>query len=115
METLTTNWLDQASCFGQDTEMFYADTVFSAENKKIIAKAKMFCKTCPVVADCLQYAINNQERFGVWGSFSTKERSAIRNHLGTKEITRDQAEQMVNKTVLEIKEAFRNKIFVEDK
>ncbi len=115
MSTLTTNWLDQAACFGQDTEIFYADTVFTSETKKIIAKAKVFCKSCPVVADCLQYAINNEEKFGVWGSFSAKERSTILSHLENKKITKHQAEQMVNRSVLEIKEAFRNKIFIEDK
>lgn len=114
MPTITINWLDEAACLGQGTDLFYSDTVYTAETKKIIAKAKMFCKSCPVVADCLQYAINNDERFGVWGSFSAKERSSIINHLDQKQITKQQAEQLVNKTVLSIKSEFKNKIFVED-
>jgi WhiB family redox-sensing transcriptional regulator len=113
MSTITINWLDEAACLGQGSDLFYADTVYTSETKKIIAKAKTFCKSCPVVADCLQYSINNDERFGVWGSFSSKERASIRNHLKTNEITKGQAEAMVNKTVLQVKDAFKNTIFVE--
>ena len=61
MSTITINWLDEAACLGQGTDLFYADTVYTSETKKIIAKAKNFCNSCPVVADCLQYAINNEE------------------------------------------------------
>jgi len=113
MSTITINWLDEAACLGQGTDLFYTDTVYTSETKKIIAKAKTFCNSCPVVADCLQYAINNEEKFGVWGSFSSKERASIRNHLKTNNITKDQAKAMVNKTVLQVKETFKNTIFVE--
>jgi WhiB family redox-sensing transcriptional regulator len=115
MKLITINWLDEAACLGQGADLFYSDEVFTPETKKVIAKAKMFCKSCPVVADCLQYAINNDERFGVWGSFSAKERSSIRNHLVDKQITKKQAEQMVNRNLLDVKHEFKNKIFVEDK
>ena len=115
MSVITINWLDQAACLGKGSDLFYADAIYTAENKKVIAKAKLFCKSCPVVADCLQYAINNDERFGVWGSFSAKERSTIKSHLNTDVIDRSQAEQIVNKTVMQVKEVFQNVIFVENK
>lgn len=36
--------------------------------------AKSVCRSCPVRTDCLDYAIANDERFGVWGGLSVEER-----------------------------------------
>ena len=113
MPVITINWLDQAACLGKGSDLFFTDPT-SHENKKVISKAKTFCKSCPVVAECLQYAINNDERFGVWGSFSAKERSTIKSHLNTDVIDLKQAKQIVNKTLMQVKETFPNVIFVEN-
>lgn len=115
MTSYSTSWMEEASCMGKGVEMFFADSTFTSTNKKIIAQAKAICKNCPVSADCLSYAFNNDESFGVWGSFSAKERSAIRKHFNIKTLSKGQAKQIVNKSVLEIKETFKNTIFVEGK
>lgn len=40
--------------------------------------AKAVCSLCPVRAECLAYALANNERHGVWGGLGQKERAALR-------------------------------------
>lgn len=114
MTLLTIKWLDQAACLGQGLNLFYFENLSTTETRKTVAKAKMICKSCPVVADCLQYAINNEERFGVWGSFSSKERAAIVNYFNLKEITIEESNKLVNQTILQLKRSVRDKEFIKN-
>jgi WhiB family redox-sensing transcriptional regulator len=43
--------------------------------KQATKTAKALCKTCPVVSECLTFALESNERFGVWGGLSASERS----------------------------------------
>lgn len=38
------------------------------------AEAKALCLRCPVRAECLQYADDNDEREGIWGGLTPQER-----------------------------------------
>lgn len=40
-------------------------------------QAKELCASCPVVADCLAWALDRQERHGVWGGLSERERDQL--------------------------------------
>lgn len=42
------------------------------------AEAKAICRLCPVQAQCLTYAVNNGEKFGIWGGRSERERRRMR-------------------------------------
>lgn len=44
---------------------------------KQAAAAKAVCATCPVRHPCLQYALNNGERFGIWGGLDEEERATL--------------------------------------
>lgn len=44
---------------------------------KRVAEAKTICATCPVKEQCLEFAIKNDERDGVWGGLTAKERKAL--------------------------------------
>ena len=61
------NWQEQAVCQGMDTETF-----FTMSNKGII-DAKRVCTACPVVDQCLDWALRH-EFWGVWGGMSSNER-----------------------------------------
>lgn len=39
--------------------------------------AKAVCQTCPKMAQCLEDALANKERFGIWGGMSERERAAV--------------------------------------
>ena len=41
-------------------------------------EAKKICTGCEVKAQCLEYALANDERFGIWGGLSERERRRLR-------------------------------------
>ena len=53
-----------------------ADEWFPDKGGPTVA-AKRVCAACPVITECLDYALANNERFGVWGGKSERERRAI--------------------------------------
>lgn len=61
-----------SSCRGVNPDLFYPER---GESTK---EAKAVCAGCPVRIDCLEYAIAHNERFGIWGGKSERERRAIR-------------------------------------
>ena len=65
-------WTDQAACRGTDTEIFFP------ANADEEAEALSICATCPVRAQCLDYAIRNRETYGIWGGTTPEQRRRIR-------------------------------------
>jgi WhiB family redox-sensing transcriptional regulator len=52
-----------------------ADTVFDLQKQR---EAALFCNTaCPVQAECLQFALNVDEEYGVWGGTTETERRLL--------------------------------------
>ena len=46
---------------GELTKVFFSDEL------RQIARAKQICATCPVIAECLEGALERREPWGVWG------------------------------------------------
>ena len=65
-------WTDSAECRGVETEIFYPS---SSEEE---AEALSICATCPVRAQCLDYAIRNREPYGIWGGATPEQRRRLR-------------------------------------
>jgi WhiB family redox-sensing transcriptional regulator len=66
-------WADDAACREVgDYEMWFPEKGGSA------ALAKAICKGCRVRAECLDYALDHGQHFGVWGGLSEKEREPLR-------------------------------------
>lgn len=66
------SWQLYANCLGVDPELFFPER--GASTKEI----KEICRSCVVREDCLEYALANTERFGIWGGISERERRRIR-------------------------------------
>lgn len=64
-------WYADALCPETDPEAFFPDKGGSTK------PAKRTCASCPVRELCLQYAIENNERFGVWGGLSERQRRVL--------------------------------------
>ena len=62
------DWTELAVCAQVDPEMFFP------EKGGATKEAKRLCFTCEVRKQCLDYAMANEERFGVWGGHSERER-----------------------------------------
>ena len=65
------SWQSEASCRGVDSELFFPATDEEA------GAAKAICETCPVRLACLAFSLERNERFGVWGGLTEKERAKL--------------------------------------
>jgi hypothetical protein len=70
-------WRDLAVCKGAYSVYFPAFNDMKKDSKHLYTEAKKVCSTCPVSGYCLDYAIENNEQYGVWGGKTPKE---IRAH-----------------------------------
>src|SRR5690349_25172464 len=66
------SWHDFANCLGVDPDLFFPERGASTR------EAKEVCRGCVVREDCLEYALANGEKFGIWGGMSERERRRIR-------------------------------------
>ena len=67
-------WMDQAICAGTDPEAFFPEKGGSTQS----AMARMVCRGCPVISECLDYALEHNAKFGIWGGLTDKERRGMR-------------------------------------
>ncbi|MEW2550327.1 WhiB family transcriptional regulator [Streptomyces zhihengii] len=76
-----TSWQSRGVCHGMDPED--ADAVFFPlpRDHEAIAEAKELCGWCPVRRDCLNYALENVLKEGVWGGLTEAERRPWHNGL----------------------------------
>lgn len=70
------SWQDRALCAETDPEAFFPEKGGST------ADAKRVCRACEVRAECLEYALANDERFGIWGGLSERERRRLQRPDG---------------------------------
>jgi WhiB family redox-sensing transcriptional regulator len=70
------HWSLNAACIGTETSTFYpADGERGMRRRVREAKAKAICSRCPVIAECLQWAIATNEPWGLWGGMTAEERA----------------------------------------
>lgn len=67
------DWREQGLCRQYDPDTFFGKTTPD------VHEAKRICRGCPVREQCTQFALDNDERFGVWGGLSQKELRALRS------------------------------------
>ncbi|TQK76222.1 transcription factor WhiB [Rarobacter incanus] len=66
------SWQDRALCAQTDPEAFFPEKGGSTR------EAKRVCVRCEVKAECLEYALEHDERFGIWGGLSERERRKLK-------------------------------------
>lgn len=66
------SWQNLANCFGVDPDLFFPERGASTR------EAKEVCLGCVVRLYCLEFALTNGEKFGIWGGMSERERRRIR-------------------------------------
>jgi WhiB family transcriptional regulator, redox-sensing transcriptional regulator len=72
-------WLKHAACRGPQASVFYAPPRFEPKNDRLRRErqAKAICADCTVRVDCLRFAIETGETFGVWGGLTEVERREL--------------------------------------
>ncbi len=69
------DWQERALCAQTDPEAFFPEKGGSTR------EAKRICLGCEVRAECLDYALAHDERFGIWGGLSERERRRLRRAI----------------------------------
>lgn len=64
-------WTRDALCAQVDQDLWFP------ENGGSTREAKSICARCPTRPECLEFALDNAERFGIWGGFSERERRRL--------------------------------------
>ena len=70
------DWQERALCAQTDPEAFFPEKGGSTR------EAKRICSGCEVRAECLEYALAHDERFGIWGGMSERERRRLKREAG---------------------------------
>ncbi len=70
------SWQERALCAQTDPESFFPEKGGSTR------EAKKVCLGCDVRPECLEYALYNDERFGIWGGLSERERRRVKKFAG---------------------------------
>ncbi|PFG20348.1 WhiB family transcriptional regulator [Serinibacter salmoneus] len=65
-------WQERALCAQTDPEAFFPEKGGSTR------EAKRVCVSCEVRSECLEYALEHDERFGIWGGMSERERRKLK-------------------------------------
>lgn len=74
-------WMADANCRGLNPETFmFPEDVRTGIGERKFAKAKEICRACDVQAECLAYALNNNEE-GVWAATTFWQRRRIRRSV----------------------------------
>jgi hypothetical protein len=65
-------WTARAQCAETDPELFFPPKGDPA------TAARAICRRCPVREDCLAYALDAGEEYGIWGGLDPAERNNLR-------------------------------------
>ena len=65
-------WQERALCAQTDPEAFFPEKGGSTR------EAKKVCLSCDVRVEGLEYALHSDERFGIWGGLSERERRRLK-------------------------------------
>jgi WhiB family transcriptional regulator, redox-sensing transcriptional regulator len=74
-DTIEEQWQERALCAQTDPEAFFPEKGGSTR------EAKRICMGCEVRDECLEYALANDERFGIWGGLSERERRRLKRGI----------------------------------
>lgn len=74
-EEIEDQWQERALCAQTDPEAFFPEKGGSTR------EAKRICLGCEVKDECLEYALANDERFGIWGGLSERERRRLKRGI----------------------------------
>ena len=77
MTTAANDWQRNAACTSHDPELFFPIGTASPALAQL-ERARQICRSCPVQARCLEWAIDIGADDGIWGGLNEEERRSLR-------------------------------------
>ncbi len=81
MEPVEQGWRNYANCLGVDPDLFFPERGASSR------EAKEVCRGCVVKEECLEFALQSGEKFGIWGGKSERERRRLRRQRALTQVS----------------------------
>ncbi len=78
--TAATSWRHRAACAGMSPDVFYPVRPGGRGGgaaRLALDRAIAVCRRCPVTYECLWYALDHREEYGVWGATTPDDRQAL--------------------------------------
>ena len=73
------DWQEEAACRSYENIVFFGEEGESELEKQAReARAKAVCQRCPVAEPCLEFAMETNQKYGIWGGLTDKERAALK-------------------------------------
>ena len=74
------DWQEDAACREYDNILFFGAEEGESELERQTREshAKAICQNCPVKAPCLEFAMETNQKYGIWGGYTDKERSSLK-------------------------------------
>jgi len=72
-EPIQLEWQNRGACRNEHPDIFFVQPYESAD------EARTVCARCPVKQECGDYAIATNQRYGVWGGMTRRERVKVAN------------------------------------
>lgn len=74
---MSETWRELAACRNTDVNLFFMERGDNGDNARM-KKILEFCDNCTVKQQCLDYAVDNDIDYGIFGGLATRPRRAIR-------------------------------------
>jgi WhiB family redox-sensing transcriptional regulator len=74
------DWQEDASCRELSNILFFGEDVGESELERQAreAHAKAVCQRCPVIEPCLEFSMETNQKYGIWGGLTDKERASLK-------------------------------------
>lgn len=69
-------WRVKAACANSDTEKFFPNRD-GVDSAMIVAQAQLCCAMCTVRKECLEFALTNKLKYGIWGGVTPRNRRGL--------------------------------------
>lgn len=92
MTELWPEWQEQAACMDIGLESFFGtdSDIRPTMSTRQVRQAQAICHDCPVLGECLDWALSFREEYGVWGATSGRTRRRIWRWLRHGVVTQEQ-------------------------
>lgn len=73
------SWQMKGLCRGNHSYLFFPPSTVERKDdrERREVKAKAICQVCPVQSDCLEFALEIREPYGIWGGLTETERRQV--------------------------------------